>query len=303
MSDHHVGFVVCVLLAFCSPSRADILPFPGASLPGTNIGGNLSANYEPSGAVWHPTLNSLFVVGDNSRITRMSSTGTIIANWSPSGNWEAVTYAQPSSSFLYLANESSGRISEFNYVTGNIVRSFDVSAWLNGAGNQGMEALTFVPDPKDPEGGLFYAGLQSNGEVFRFSLPIASSTTSTTVTLINSFFPVSGRSDLSDLTYDPLTSSIYAIWDGSNRIRQMTTNGTLIHEWTGLPGDNQEGVAFGNGSLFITEDNASVHRVMRYDNFAAVPEPSSVTLIGSVTIMMAGATWYRRRVGRQKGAV
>jgi len=36
---------------------------------GTVISNGLPSGYEPSGAVWHPRLNALFVVGDDSVIT------------------------------------------------------------------------------------------------------------------------------------------------------------------------------------------------------------------------------------------
>lgn len=281
--------VGCVALIWCVSVQAQAAPFPDASLPGVDIGGSLSSNYEPSGAVWHPSLQSLFVVGDNGKITQMDRDGSVLQDWSRVGNWECITVANPSSPFLYLGNESTGQIREFNFMTGVMGRSFNVSSWLNGTDNQGMEALTFVPDAADPEGGLFYAGLQRTGEVFAFRLPIKSSTTSTSVSHVGAFTPVSGRTDLSDLTYDWSTKTLYAIWDTSNFLRHMQTDGTLIEEWS-LPGSNQEGVAIGNGSLFIAEDNASLHQVMRYDHFASVPEPSSIVLsLVGILAVVAGA--------------
>ena len=48
---------------------------------------------------------------------------------------------------------------------------------MTGPSNLGLEALTFVPDDSHQEGGVFYAGLQSTGEIFRFVLSIKSSST------------------------------------------------------------------------------------------------------------------------------
>lgn len=228
----------------------------------------------------------------------MTSIGGSITNWSPGGNLEGITVAFPSSNFVYLGDETAGTIREFNFVTNQVTRSFNVSAWLNGSDNRGLEALTFVPNGADPEGGLFYAGLQRTGEVFVFRLPITSSATSTTVNLISSFTPVAGRTDLSDLAYDWNTNTIYAIWDGANRIRRMQPNGSLIQEWI-LPGSNQEGIALGNGSLFIAEDTSSTHPVMRYDNFVAIPEPATILmLVLCLTVVLLGFAWHRHRQNR-----
>lgn len=295
-------FLTLALFGYCCSSLEAQSSFPSGSLPGTNIGGGLPANYEPSGVVWHPSQNRLFVVSDGGIVSRMNSSGGSITNWTPGGNLEGITVAFPSSNFVYLGDETAGTIREFNFVTNQVTRSFNVSAWLNGSDNRGLEALTFVPNSSDPEGGLFYAGLQRTGEVFVFRLPITSSATSTSVSLINTFTPVAGRTDISDLTYDWNTNTIYAIWDGGNRLRQMQTNGNLIQEWI-LPGSNQEGVALGNGSLYIAEDTSSTHPVMRYDNFVAIPEPATVLLL---VLCLAGVllafVWHRHRQNRAEQA-
>ena len=61
-----------------SPSRTPIPtpladPWPGGT--GVEIGGDLPAGYEPSGIVWHPRLELLYLVSDDGWVTRMDEEG------------------------------------------------------------------------------------------------------------------------------------------------------------------------------------------------------------------------------------
>jgi len=238
-------------------------PFPGG-LPGVDIGSGLPAGYEPSGAVWHSGRNKLFLVHDGGTVSAMNADGTGIQNWNVGGDLEGICVADPASNFVYLGIEDPDSIREFNLVTGQVVRSFDLTPWMSGSGNAGLEALEFVPEAADPEGGLFYAGLQSDGSVHVFRLPIHSSATSTNVVQVNVFTPVPGRSDISGLDFDAANDTLYAIWDGPNKIRAMRPDGTSLGEWD-LPGNDQEGVALVGCDLIIAEDVGK--EVRRYSTF------------------------------------
>ena len=174
--------------------------FPGTE-PGTDIGGSLAGGYEPSGLAYNATTDKLWTVHDGGSVTRMDTDGTNLTNWSVTGDLEGITIANESSNFVYLGVEHADAIIEYNFVTSTVVRTFDLTTWMTGPDNSGLEALTFVPIAGHAEGGLFYAGLQDTGEVFIFSLPIVSSAVSTTVTFVDSFQPVPGRTDLSGLFY------------------------------------------------------------------------------------------------------
>jgi len=204
------------------------------------------------------------------------------------GDLEGICVADPASDFLYVGTEQPNQIKEFRISTGFVTRTFDLNPWMSGASGQGLEALTFVPDPGNAEGGTFYAGLQNDGSIYRFSLPILTSATSTTVSLLGSFNPVSGRSDLSGLDYDRASGALYAIYDGPNLMRAMTTAGSFLKEWT-LPGSNQEGIAVRGSSLFIAEDSGDI---MLYAPFQPVPEPSGL-LAAALATAMAVAMLYR----------
>jgi len=241
--------------------------FPGQQ-PGTEIGGNLPNGYEPSGAVWHHGLQKLFLVNDNGMVTKMDADGSNVINWYVAGDLEGICIADSTSDFVYLGVEQPDYISEFNVVTGVVTRSFDLTPWMTGPSNLGLEALTFVPDSTNAEGGLFYAGLQYDGKIYVFELPIKTSSTSTTVTYVNTFTPVSGRWDISGLHFEASNETLYAIWDSSNKLRAMEVDCTNIMEWD-LPGNDQEGITLWSGDslaqnlLFIAEDVGK--EVWKYD--------------------------------------
>lgn len=258
-----VGFFAAVLAA----ATAAQSPFPG-TLPGLDIGGSLPASFEASGCMWHPRLQQLFVVSDTGKLVRMEASGVVHQTWSPNGDIEDVCVADPATNFVYLVNEQFAAVLEFNFATGQVTRVFDLSPYLPSVTDRGLEALTFVPDPADPEGGLFHAGHQDNGRVYVFRLPVKTSSLSSTVTFVQSYVPVAGRTDLSGLCYDPATERIYVLYDTASRIAALTKTGALVQEWT-LPGSNQEGIAIHGCRLFIAQDQAT-QKLLRYSNFPSV---------------------------------
>lgn len=240
------------------------VPFPSEALPGTSIGGNLPSSYEPSGIVWHPRLQKLFVVSDDGIVSSMNADGTDVNSWYPGGDIESITIAQPQSNFIYLGIEHPDSIKEFNISTGNVTRTFNLTNWMTGSNNSGLEALTFVPDADDAEGGLFYAGLQDTGQIFVFRLPILTSSTSTVVTHIRTIPAIDNISDISGLHYEVSQNVLYAIYDSTNLLRAMKPDGTLIKEWN-LPGNDQEGITLKGTELYIAQDSGGVYK---YSPFA-----------------------------------
>jgi hypothetical protein len=232
-----------------------------------DIAGLLPEGYEPSGAVWHPHLAKLFVVSDSGLVSMLNDDGTAMTTWPVSADLEAVTVADPTGDLIYLGVEDPDSIYEFDIVLGVVTRSFDLTATLAGPSSRGLEALTFIPDPMHPEGGLFYAGLQNDGRIYVFDLPISTSTTSTNAVHINTIEPVAGRDDLSGLDWVESTSTLYAIYDGDDLLRAMLADGTFVDEWA-LPGDGQEGVAFGDCTLFVAHDTTK--EILRY-TFPVIP--------------------------------
>lgn len=246
---------------------------PGTRLAESSLVISATARYEPSDLVWHPRLQRLYGVSDgslavSSRLFSMTSSGSAFSFTPVSGDLEGVCLADPTNDFLYIGIEQPNAIAEFNLVSSTVTRTFSLSPWMTGTAGQGLEALTFVPDALHPEGGLFYAGLQENGTIYRFSLPILTSATSTSVSFIDSFQSVV-RNDLAGLHYDRDRDALFAIYDLPNVMRAMRPDGTLIEEWA-LPGLDQEGIALAGNVLYIAEDSGAV---VQY-----VPEPSAFAL-------------------------
>jgi hypothetical protein len=294
---HRLRCVAAVAVGAMHLAVALAEPFPATALPGTSLNSQIG-NYEPSGLVWHTRLQRLFSVSDGSaavpaRVFSLTAAGTGLQVWEVAGDLEATAVANPATDFVYVGTEQPNQIKEFNVTSGLVTRTFDLDPWMSGAAGSGLEALAFVNDSSHPEGGRFYAGLQDGGVIYRFSLPIVSSTTSTAVSFLDSFTPVPGRSDLSGLDYDASAGVLYAVYDGPNYLRAMTTAGDLLREWD-LPGSNQEGVAVRAGDLFIAEDSGDI---VRYAPFTAVPEPGM--LAGAGAVAAAGLAWRVRR-GRQR---
>lgn len=267
-------FAVPLLAALCLVGRvAAQADFPPAALPGVDIGGALPATFEPSGAVWHPRLDRLIVVSDSGRLATMRADGTGTTSWAAAGDLEDVTFADPATDLIYLANEAASTIVEHNFVSRATTRTFNLAPFLpGGLGNDGIEGMTFVPDPADPEGGLFYVGLQLTGDIYVFRLSIRSSATATSVTFVRMFTPAIGRSDLAGLCFDRETGVLYAIWDTADLVRAMHPDGTFIAEWI-LPGSDQEGIALHGSQMFIPQDPAAAHAVLRYGPFPRPTRP------------------------------
>lgn len=258
------GFIFVAILALACAARPASLfaaaPFP-AQLPGTAINQNLPSDVEPSGIVWHPRLNQLFVISDNGWLHKMNLDGTGVMSWFLGGDLEAVTIADPATNFVYIANENVYWIHEFNFVTGQVTRTFDLSPWITAPANLGIEGLAFVNKAGHPEGGEFYVGMQGDCRILRFSLPVKTSWTSLTATYIATIAPVAGMSIIGDLNYDVTSDTLYVLYNGSNVIRAMRPDGAYIADWQ-APLNYQEGIAVNpsNCEIYIADDSGPVYR-------------------------------------------
>lgn len=255
-------------------------PFPPEAMPGLAVGGNLPSGYEPSGIVWHSRLQRLFLVSDSGVVSSMNADGTGVTNWFPGGDIEGITVAQPESDIIYLGIEHPDSIREFNIITGQITRTFNLTSWMTGSDNSGLEALTFVSDAANPEGGLFYAGLQATGQIFVFRLPIRSSASSTAVTYIQTIPARNNIIDISGMHYEASQNVLYAIYDTANLLRAFEPNGTLTGEWT-LPDIEQEGITLRGIDLYICQDSGGVYK---HSPFVVFLQPD-LTADGKVNLM------------------
>jgi hypothetical protein len=222
-----MGVVISIILPLTFTPGHAIEPSPFND-PGTLIavrGGNLPSLFEPSGVLWHSRLQHVLVVDDGGQLAMMDPEGENVVTWQlGDADLEGICLADTESDFVYIGVEQNPiSIQEFNLTRGQVTRVFDLEPWLSGYANEGLEALTFIPDTKDDEGGQFYVGIQATGEIFVFSLPILSSFTDNTVTFIENFTPENQRLDLSGLCYCLRNDILYGIYDSFNILIAMHT--------------------------------------------------------------------------------
>lgn len=243
--------IIALFCAFFAPN----------SLLGTNIGYDVPSKADPSGAFWHPVQQRLYWVDDHSKIYSCRSDGSDMRlEYHGKGDYEGITFADLYSDIVYIAVEAEEAIHEIDLAEGRLLRRFVVKEWIRGGDNLGIEGLTFVPDPSNPEGGLFYACEQRHGDVHAFELPIVSSRTSEAVKHVDYLEPPKGLDDAAGLHWDADSQILFIIHDNDNLIRGVRLDNTPVGEW--IPGGrNQEGITFGDGLMFITGDSGEIWAV------------------------------------------
>ncbi len=251
--------------------------FPASSLPGISLTNGAVNKKELSGIIWHNTQQIFYLVSDNDYLTKMTSAGQILSHIPVNGNMEAVTMIPGRNDFIYIGIEDPDSIYEYNINTNQITRVFDLTDWMDGPDNNGLEGLTFIPDSSSSEGGLFYAGMQDNGRVFIFRLPIFSSSTSTSVTHLQTVKTVDDG--LSDMYYSSTQNILYIIYDKHDLLAAFRLNPTnlasmtLLGQWE-LPGSDQEGIVVKGKELYIAEDyGKDGGEVFRYRPFMLFDQP------------------------------
>lgn len=219
---------------------------------------------EPSGLVFYPGDNSLFIAGDKGHLTQMGLDGNRLKQEKlvDGANFEGITF-NPETGRLYLALEGHDRIVEVDPATYEIVRQIELDRNFEGKelinpGGGGLEGIAFVPGEA---GGSFYLANQSDqlagpDPSIIIEAKIDESASPPAVKIVRYFSP--GVTDLSDLTYNPTTGQLLVISDDNNLLLLLNLAGEVEQTYA-LPGDTQEGIAFDPaGALYIAQDAGSV---------------------------------------------
>lgn len=223
---------------------------------------------EPSGICWHAQRRTLFVVGDEGDICEMATDGTHIKGKRirEGADFEGLT-CDPATGLLYIAVEEAESVLEVHPDTFEVLREFPLPRDFQGrtlmkAGGEGIEGITFVPDPRHPQGGVFWVANQAFtlsdeqdiSAVFQVDLPLRTWTGQARIT--GYFEP--GIIDLSGLHYDPATDRILAVSDATNLLLEYSRDRRLLSVHA-FPGDNQEGVTVdSDGFLYIAQDTGGI---------------------------------------------
>jgi uncharacterized protein YjiK len=257
-----------------APGQPVVPPFPG------HVIGNIDKTGfgEPSGIVFHPSRKTLFVVGDEGDLCEMKPDGTVLRQEHyPSGSvrmdFEGIT-VNPATGLLYVAIEGAEAILEIDPQDLSVRRKFDIERILDGElvmapTGQGIEGITFVPNPKLPHGGTFLVANQAFdlnnpkdvSAVFEVEAPLADKTGSPPPGKLLRQFSL-GVTDLSDMHYDSARNRLYVISDSNNLLFVATPDGRVIAKYTDLPCADQEGIAFDDaGNIYIAQDSGGVVKI------------------------------------------
>lgn len=258
-------------------------PFPGR-IPGVNISWNLPGDFEPSGALWHHGLNRLLIVHDNGAIAAVNRGGGDVRVWRCPGDVEAITAIDTQDTVVFVGIERPDAIKAFDLDAEAFVGSWDLTPWMRGEENRGLEALTFVPDEHLPifpqynlgrgsrygTPGFFYAGLEADGRIYVFDIDLDRDDE---VGHVATFTPMPGRVGISGLHFHEPTGLVYALYNSVDRIAVMLPSAVVLYDWE-MPRGYVEGITIlpscrgpdgQPGFLFLTDDTGPVWRFDFYE--------------------------------------
>lgn len=264
----YVYLAAVLFIVSCSPAEhAPTIAFP-CEWPGSP-GFAPQANWDgqniidPSGICLHPTRRTFFVVSDKGRLFEIRQDGTPVANIALKGDLEDIT-VDPRSGLLYIIVEGDDVILEFDPETKKVTRRFPINRSYRGNPNflqkqtdtydNGIEALTFLPDPGHPEGGAFYAGNQEDPPcIMELLVPLRTARSKEAEAKIIRVLPFRMR-DPGAIVFDPKTKLLNVVSDADNLFLEITLDGKLVREYA-FPGNDQEGIAWDDqGYIYICQD-------------------------------------------------
>jgi uncharacterized protein YjiK len=262
-----VMLVSVALSLFASAASAATWP----TVTAQNIGSALPSSFEHSGLIYQANVQKLFVVSDEGRLAKMNLDGSGTPTvYSVGGDNEAVTVTSTTSTHVYIGIENPDSILQVNASTGVAGYSWDLTPWMTGTANQGLEALAYVPNEyisdsftaDSSQGGLFYAGMQGTGDIYIFDVNRSVNGSVSYRKTITDPTNTSGEgADLADLYFDSTSGHLFALYDGANQIKELTTSGSVVSTRS-VPGNGQEGLYFtysGNSVIYyIAQDDDTI---------------------------------------------
>ncbi len=264
--------VAALVLAAGAACSAGSIRFPYL-WPGTpGFGGDIDTQKigEPSGICFDSVRKTLFVVSDEGWLYEITPKGRGVSKWRVPGDLEGVTI-DPRTDLVYVVVEGDDVILEFDPARGEVTRRFPIDRAFKGNPNflqkqvnaydNGIEAFVFVPDPKSPEGGTFYAGNQWDPPmIIEVAVPLRSSAAPEAPARILRVLPLK-IDDPAGMYYDPRTKLLNIVDDADNIFVEATLQGRLVRQYA-FPGDNQEGICRDDeGYLYIAQDSGGIIKI------------------------------------------
>lgn len=237
------GAILAFLVTTHVSLAADAWP---TSTSGTQIGSGLatrnttSNGFEASGLEYLDGYGYI-AVGDDGDLAVLSTSGAVSQYWntyqSISNDFEDVTVTNTSASDskVYIGNEYSNKIEEFNISTGAKTGKSWTLSDLPVSGGSGFEALAYVPEEYAPaswgtaqSGGFFVAASQAENilHVYTFDRNSSSSVSDVaTITLDQSYY------DIGALQYNTSTELLYVVFDGADKLKEYSLVGVEVNSY------------------------------------------------------------------------
>ncbi len=283
-------------LAFSLQSTQVLATAWPALAPGIEVGANLLADepsFEPSGLAYHAGRKSFVTVSDEGQIAELALDGSLLHLWTlgPAYDLEDVAIIDLAGTNIFLADENTSRALEFNLLDGKLTgRQADFSSLISEISGNGLEGLTWVPDGyhaygDTPDGGLFYAGWQNDGDIYVFQTDFKLGTT----TFLEELHLTAGYTDLSALAFEAGSGHVFVAYDALNLLEERTPSGVLVASYT-LPNTDQEGLAMARlddstVNVWLAEDSGSLWSYVDFTLFGEVVADEGVlALSGQVEL-------------------
>ncbi len=273
--------VAVLTILLLSPFSVFAISWPATFTRHSDIVIAAAGNYEPSGLAWNSVTNKLFSVCNTGQVTIMNLDGTEqdTVRMPSYMDFEAITIANPNSTRAFIGLENRDSILEYDWQAKTLTgMTWNLTGVLTGPDNQGLEGLTFVPNgyhpfPSSASGGLFYAGIQRaptpggaiNDDYLLYAFDIDLSTNERIVNWYGiSVAAGTPTSDVSDLFFSKETGVLYVLYDGANRLIEMTTAGRVLNDYSNVPVADQEGVAIitsypsGTAEVYLASDSSKL---------------------------------------------
>jgi uncharacterized protein YjiK len=265
------AFIYPALVCGCSAFKLRADPHAPGFTDRTLINTSLRQCREPSGIVFSPGRGTLFVIDDEGAICELQLDGTLVKTKRINrADLEGITI-DPATGLLYAIKEHAKTILELDPDSFELLRQFPIETTpgthisTGKHSSQGIEAITFIPDPDHPAGGTFFIagkGWHSRqgkniAMVYEIDVPLHDTAAANlTAYMVRYFEP--GISDLSGLHYDDRLQQLLLISDKHDTLMLLTTDGEIRASYP-LPGEQQEGITLDtDGYLYIAEDSGNI---------------------------------------------
>ena len=218
---------------------------------------------EPSGLVLREDMGSFLIVDDGARdrpggVYEYDLSGKLIRSSQIGGDLEGITY-HPGRKSYFVVNEKKDAVLELSAADLKLVAEYRLPERfrekpLLRPGGNGLEGITFQPEPDAPGGGYLWLVNQDDPPLLiKTTLPGEGTTLTVHATLLMPGLNLGG------LFYDPQRKLIWVSHAWQNLVSLVDPETLRVVDWQVLPGYAQEGISLDRqGRLWIASDLGGV---------------------------------------------